>query len=468
MSDGPSRNGVDDSHTRTVSLSEVPNGKEFEDYVAACYQLTGHYVEKNVTRRIFDAEDDKKSETAYPILELDAIVTIYNAGSMPITKLVEVKSGEWGCPDIFKIRGWMDYLDHFDVKEGVLITANKRPKQQAYEKVGRELDVRVCSMNNAEFNLKTFVEIMGYSIVVDNEKEDMVEKWRYAYWLERNMIQMMKTPLRADPRYKRKRSIDEYYATISYDSFFAETVLDKLLELYAAFQKFPHITAKAGNEMIGNSFEDECGTIPREVFGRSFYKCEYNDIQISTFVEHKARLSIMKSAVDYTLSEANGKKTGMDKDSEFSFDSLPENFRNALTRLADQPYFHLYPAFWQWFLWVFGGFILLDYEKQEYESLSRFTGIPVDEIHRALAAYDVLFPIEAGSWLGRWSNYSNISQMKMFSLPFSGVGVNTRINLYTRTQNFDDLELSMDRTQGDLSKWNNLCIDVLCKDNYVA
>jgi propanediol utilization protein len=36
----------------------------------------------------------------------------------PEIQLIEVKSGNWGFPDIFKLRGWMDYLN---INKGVFI-----------------------------------------------------------------------------------------------------------------------------------------------------------------------------------------------------------------------------------------------------------------------------------------------------------------------------------------------------------
>jgi len=67
-----------------------------------------------------------------------------------------------------------------------------------------------------------------------------------------------------------------------------------------------------------------------------------------------------------------------------------------MEEIRKDKYLHLYPIFWQWFTWVFGGFVLLDVEKDELELLSAKTGIPVEEIPNAFAAYDKLFPISGG------------------------------------------------------------------------
>lgn len=69
----------------------MPKGKEFEEYTSACLQSGGFYIERNIIER--DIEE---------VLELDIITTCYNY-DVPELSIVEVKSGHWGFPDIFKI-----------------------------------------------------------------------------------------------------------------------------------------------------------------------------------------------------------------------------------------------------------------------------------------------------------------------------------------------------------------------------
>ena len=45
----------------------------------------------------------------------------------------------------------------------------------------------------------------------------------------------------------------------------------------------------------------------------------------------------------------------------------PSNIDTGLGIISQQPYFYLYPRFWQVFIYGFGGFILLDKEQQEKE-----------------------------------------------------------------------------------------------------
>ena len=142
-------------------------------------------------------------------------------------------------------------------------------------------------------------------------------------------------------------------------------------------------------------------------------------------------------------------------------DTLPPSFRDGLDRVSQHEYYYKYPIFWQWFMWVFGGFILKDYEEEEYEILSQKTGIPIEEIPAALESYEILFPIEDG-WFIDLPN-SNIKLMKMFPVPFMGIGANYRRLLYTESKDFEELQLSGRHTLDDLIKWHNLTVEVLKK-----
>ena len=56
------------------------------------------------------------------MLELDIIITDYNQ-SPPALKLIELKSGGWGFSDLFKIKGWIDYLN---ILEAVFIVQQEK------------------------------------------------------------------------------------------------------------------------------------------------------------------------------------------------------------------------------------------------------------------------------------------------------------------------------------------------------
>jgi hypothetical protein len=238
------------------------------------------------------------------------------------------------------------------------------------------------------------------------------------------------------------------------------------------FMEFPHITAKTGNELIGNDFDTDYDCLPATVYSDTFYNCKYNDIQICTYLEHRARLAILKNAVDYIMYHNAGisKKTEdvTTKILGFEFnlmDSLPSSFKQGMNVIGTHKYFRRYPVFWQWFLWLFGGFILEDYAEKEYELLSIRTGIPVNEIPNALNSYHILFPIQDG-WFIDLPN-SKIRIMKWFPVPFMGVGANYRRTLHLYNEDggelpgIEKIQVSGRHTLDDLINWNNLAVEVL-------
>ena len=56
---------------------------------------------------------------------------------------------------------------------------------------------------------------------------------------------------------------------------------------------------------------------------------------------------------------------------------------------------------------------------------------------------------------------SNIKIMKMFPIPFRGVGAYYRNIIHAEVNKFENLELSGMFTRKDLIKWNNLAYKVL-------
>lgn len=181
-------------------------------------------------------------------------------------------------------------------------------------------------------------------------------------------------------------------------------------------------------------------------------------------------MAILKNAIDYKLYEKIGDKDKIGKHEiilglggkELILSVLPESFLTGLSTISKDKYFHKYPTFWQWFMWVFGGSILKDYEEEELKMLSQKTGIPVDEIPNALESYQILFPRDGG-WFVDLSPNSNIEIMTMFPVPFMGIGANYRRFLYTDNKKFKELDVTRPHTLNDLIKWNNLAVEALSK-----
>jgi hypothetical protein len=280
-------------------------------------------------------------------------------------------------------------------------------------------------------------------------------------------MKRLKHKKKSQQNVKRYKALEDYYFEVNSGIFFTENIIERLTKLYSAFQEHPRISAKCANEVMGSDFNDEHESLPKEIYADTFYNCNYNDIQISTFVEHRARIAILKNAIDYRLYKEAGYENKTKDVSrkilglEFSlFDSLPSLFKDGLDIICKQQYCNRYPVFWQWFMWLFGGFILKEQQEKEFEILSEKTGIPVDEIPNALASYQVLFPMKDG-WFQDLSPFSNVILMKLFPVPFMGIGANYRRLLYTQNRDFSDLKIGGQHTINDLIRWNNLTVEVL-------
>ena len=430
----------------SVSLPDLPKGKEFEEYISAFFQSGGNYIERNIIERGVEE-----------VLELDIITTDYCL-SPPQIKLLEVKSGNWGFSDLFKLRGWMDYLN---IPNGVFVATNKANSNvDFYKEKAKKLNIDLVVIANLSESKEALSELINNNRTIEDID---ITTWRFSYWVERNLLEHLKNKKKSDQNKKCFKALKDYYFELNSEIFFAENIVQKVEKLYTIFQNFPHISAKCGNELIGNTFDGEYNILPKDIYHDTYYDCIYNDIQISTFIEHRARLAILKSAIDYTLNkeaEAEAKnELGLSP-----LDSLPSSFQKGLDIISKHKYFHKYPVFWQWFMWIFGGFILKDYEDEEYKILSQKSGIPIEEIPKALEVYQILFPQDDG-WFMDLSPASNIKMMKMFPVPFMGVGANYRILIYTESKKFEDLKLTGMYTLNDLIKWNNLTVKVLRNNN---
>jgi len=438
-----------------AELPKLPKGKEFEEYISAFFQCGGFYVERNIIER-----DEKKE-----VLELDIVATSYEEEKAK-SFIIEAKSGDWGFSDIFKIKGWLNYLRYTD---GLFITNSPKKDSKFYENKANDIGIKLKQI----LRLSEAAEILKETIPGCEIIEEDFDTWRFSYWVERNLLrQLKKNKQFLYPGGKSYQKLDEYYFLLNSGIFFEENIVRRLYELYKTFNMFPRISAKCANELIGKSFDEDVEKLPKEIYESTYYKCDYNIIQISSFIEHRARLAILKNTIDYILGRRNREEKKNDafgKNFEKDLLSLlPTSFKKGMEQIESHKYFYRYPIYWQWFMWFFGGFILKDYENEEYMILSKKTGIPIDEIPNAMSSYQLLFPQDDGWFIDLNPQVSNIKMIKMFPISFSGVGANFRRIIYADSKKYKKLSLSGENTLRDLIKWNNLTVKVLeekFKDN---
>ncbi len=152
--------------TVVVHLPEIPEGKALEEFVSAFYQVGGRYVERSIVQR--ETEE---------VLELDVLVTDYDV-SPPAYLLTEVKSGGWGFPDLFKLRGWLHYLQ---LDQAVFVATRAKDHMDFYKGKATGLSIRLIALPDLKDASTQLAEVTGTT----TPSELDVAIWRFSHWLDR-------------------------------------------------------------------------------------------------------------------------------------------------------------------------------------------------------------------------------------------------------------------------------------------
>lgn len=405
-----------------VELSDIPETpKDLEHYVAALFQASGYYVEKNVIDR---APAD--------VLELDVVATDYFERA-PRSRLVEAKSGNWGWTELFKMLGWMRYLD---MSMGTLFvrTSSAKPLNVMKNKMS-DYGLGVVCLDTFDAPFVDFTEA-GFGTA----RSELVPLFRFSYEIERRLNQFVIDAAKAGALDSAKAALD-YQRLVNDGTFLARNTFERLSMLYEAYREHPKLTLAAAVEMGGEPYEPRIAATKHPLLMRAFRRGESPFLQACMFNEHRARLALLKSAVDLTSELPGDHLPDALVGGEFDWDlfllqTLPETFRKGQAWLANQPNFHLYAVFWQQFLWGWGGFYLQHRAEDEFAWMSEYSGIPVDEIPTALEAFDRFFPIPDG-----WFKTPGPTDMRIVAMvpwPFQGLGAHHRRCQYD-TEKLEDL-----------------------------
>jgi hypothetical protein len=153
--------------------------------VAALFQATRFFVEKNIIER---------EEVGSTSLELDAVATSY-VNTEAETILIEAKGGDWGFTDLFKVLSWMTYLR---LTESVLFAAKPIPGKAPATITEKFKGCGVKCVHLGDFsNVGVTFEAAGFPKIAD---PDVVEIWRFAYRIERLLIDRLHKLAKTAPR----------------------------------------------------------------------------------------------------------------------------------------------------------------------------------------------------------------------------------------------------------------------------
>lgn len=432
--------------SKAITLESNPIEKDYEDYICAYFQSGGLYVEKSIIHR--ETEE---------ILELDIIFTDFDNDNVS-RKLVEIKSGNWGFSEIFKVKGWLVYLQ---IEKGIFIIKKTRDSFDYFKRKASELSVEL--IDNTDLTKTN--ECLGKFLHQPPEEKE-IETLRFSYLLERKLLKQIKDLKKDQPENQGFKNLDDYFFKINSGTFFSNSPVRRIKQLFETFIKYKNITAKICYELETGEYDENIEELSNECFKSLFYKGENSPLQISLYIEHMARLTILKSCTEHLL--RNHKETFLEDKFSESLDylSIPQSIKNGLEVLVKEPFFHRYPVFWQFFTYVMGGFILTDLRDKEYVYISENTGIPIEEIPNAFNSFNKLFP-KQGGWMLSMPR-SNIEWHMFFPLPFSGVGANHRRFIHLQefseeNKTYEELSklINGQKTMADIIKWNNLGYEIL-------
>ncbi len=429
-----------------INLPKIPHDHNYEDFIAAHLSAEGFFLERGIHKR--EGEE---------ILELDIVTYKFDYDHVE-KNFIEAKSGrKWGFPDIFKVKGWMAYLNYTKAYFVVLDDSGKN--MEFYRKISGVLDISLLSTPAQTDGINDVELYKAFAIKKHKYNKLLVPLFRYSFVLERIMLSHLAEEIRKNKDFEGLRELKFLFSTVNDSSFFTRNAKHRVSKIIEAFKRTSRLTAKISHERQGMSYHDvpEDAKIVDAAYKSLFHACNEKDIlYTSLYAELLEKLEILKCCVE----EAQRPKETSLFDNMVS-SLLPTNIKEGTEKLKAYPNFYLYPYLLQVFIYVFGGFILKEKEKEEYELLSEISGVPSEEVPGALHVFDLLFPMENGSWIVEVP-YSDTIQLAMMPVPFSGVGANFRRLLYSNEGKYENLKSQVSSfTYKDLLKWNDLLVTYL-------
>ena len=200
----------------TITLPQIPAGVDLEDYVAAFLQCGGFYTEKSLV---------ESGETQ--VLELD-ILAWKPFDHQPQHDLFEVKGGNWGFSDLFKVYGWKNYLEPRGVHEAYFIapSGNRTERNLEYTRDKcAEIGITLVAHENLE-DLDAKLKELGLTPHTTSQLDHGV--WRFSFWLERQMQKVVSTHRRSQKGLQGPQEIYAYQELIRNGLLQARDVRERL------------------------------------------------------------------------------------------------------------------------------------------------------------------------------------------------------------------------------------------------
>lgn len=241
----------------------------------------------------------------------------------------------------------------------------------------------------------------------------------------------------------------------------ASDLRERLASLYKTHFQHQVLAKSVAAELDGHDWDPE-EPPGGGVWEGALYHCKHPLVHSAMYYQHRAKLDILKGAVEFALLQKHG---GLPPERKIEFlglevaaNFLPANFHSTVERLQMISGFEKAPVLWQSFLWKWGGFFLTDKQDEEISELAQESGLTTQSANAMLELFDLLFPIPGG-W---FYEGQGTSMLKLFPCQFRGVGVHLR-QRRAKVDNVRDLVDTMpyQYLAPNLARWKNAMIDML-------
>jgi hypothetical protein len=394
-----------------ATLDDNPVGEKLEHLVAAHFVSRGCFVDTKVTER---APED--------VSDIDVVWTDYRLPS-PRPKPVEVKSGTWAHEDLFKFRGWMGYLGLESGQFAYTEIPDKFDQVgRVATKIGIELlrvDPRNVEASFASLNLPA------------PAATHLPALWRFSYAARSRLFESIQQAIKQKVCPESAIRAKEHLRTANDAIFFEADPTVRLTMLLRAHIANPKLANTCAGEIAGDppNFENPPTNTP--TFNAALYDGKHFPVQACLYLGNRLRLQVIKAAVDAHLAIGAGELKRMvlkhdGNEFDLGYGIPTTRYANAIEHYARFPWFPLLPVFWQVFLWGWGGFLLADRIEAEFQQLSLETGVPLDGMEEALAAFDWFF---GDKWISRPVNDTR-RVLRLMPAALRGIGAHHRRVLY--------------------------------------
>lgn len=448
-----------------LKLPSIPKDCYYEDYIAAILNAGGYYLDRSVHR----------TKGGLNILELDIVATKFESDKAQRV-IVEVKSGGWSIRDLFKVKGWLHYLKESNAAFIYQKDPDDKKDENALRTLAQDLGIDlICNQLDNSGKIDNTALFRTFNINLDKVHEGALRAFRYAYDLERVMLDYINSYSKEYIQYQSPKKVYGYFHRLVDESFFINDPVSRLRFLTDISIEHKNIACILDKEVKGRGLlsPEQCGSFENLFEIENPSEMQVRPVDAALYVQMLNRLYVLKNMVEFLVQSPQEESHTQTEAwiEKLNYLQLNNNISYGIENLKKHPHFYLYPYFFQVFFYVYGGFFMKAKETEELERLSLMTGLEKDEIKSALTFWDELFPLPGGgSWM-KTINHGGLYYMQFVPVPLRGIGVNYRRYVYA-TEGVEDSEKLFDNLKklltahcyNDMIHWNNSAYITLSQD----